>query len=89
MGVAKIAAGWSHTVVLLGPVASLTALQCANELILTWPSNAVGFTLQKTLDLSPPVAWINWGGIPPIIGGHFTVTNSITSGRQFYRLIRP
>ena len=56
-GVTAIAAGSLHTVALLGTaplLPSLNARPNGNELILSWPTNAVGFALQSTLNLTPP-----------------------------------
>jgi len=54
-------------------------------IILTWPTNAVGFTLQSTTNLSSPV-WRANSATPVVIGGQNTVTNPISGPEQFYRL---
>ena len=64
---------------------SLKARSNGNELILSWPTNAPGFNLQSTLDLTPPVTWLDSTSVPAVIGAQFTLTNT-TSGTQFYRL---
>ena len=92
-GVTAMAAGWDHTVALLGsgPVTpvSLNARSSGNELILSWPANVVGFTLQSTLNLTPPVTWIDSTQSPAVIGAQFTVTQTISGSAQFYRLRKP
>ena len=88
-GVTAIAAGGDHIVALFGTVPLLPALNArpnGNELILSWPTNAVGFTLQSTLDLTPPVTWLDSTSVPAVIGAHFTLTNSTSCGARFYRL---
>ena len=88
-GVTAIAAGGGRTVALIGGVELLPSLKAkpnGNELILSWPTNAVGFTLQSTLDLTPPVTWIDSTSVPTVIGAHFTLTNSTSGGARFYRL---
>ena len=88
-GVTAIAAGPYHTVALIGGVQLLPSLKArpnGNELILSWPTNAPGFTLQSTLDLTPPVTWLDSTSVPAVIGAHFTLTNTTTGGAQFYRL---
>ena len=88
-GVTAIAAGHFQTVALIGGVKllpSLTARPNGHELILSWPTNAVGFTLQSTLDLTPPVTWIDSTSVPTVIGAQFTLTNTTSGGAQFYRL---
>jgi hypothetical protein len=54
--------------------------------ILTWPTNAVGFTLQSTTNLSSPSVWVTNSPAPVVIGGQNTVTNPISGTQQFYRL---
>jgi len=64
----------------------LKARPNGNELILSWPTNAVGFTLQSTLDLTPPVTWLDSTSVPAVIGAQFTLTNTTSGGARFYRL---
>jgi len=88
-GVTAIAAGISHTVALIGGaelLPSLKARRNGNELILSWPTNTVGFKLQSTLDLTPPLTWLDSTSVPAVIGAHFTLTNTTTGGAQFCRL---
>jgi alpha-tubulin suppressor-like RCC1 family protein len=87
-GVTAIAATMIHTVALIGGVELLPSLKArpnGNELILSWPTSAPGFTLQSTLDLTPPVTWLDSMSVPAVIGAHFTLTNANT-GARFYRL---
>ena len=91
-GVTAIAAGWGATVALIGTtpfLPSLNARPNKNELILSWPANVVGFTLQSTPSLTPPVTWIDATSSPAVIGAQFTVTETITGSAQFYRLRKP
>lgn len=64
----------------------LNAKQERNYLILSWPTNRIGFTLQSTLNLTPPVAWTNPTNAPVVVGAQFLVTNSINGNARFYRL---
>ncbi|MFO1500090.1 MAG: RCC1 domain-containing protein [Verrucomicrobiota bacterium] len=76
-GVTAIAPG---PVALIGGVQLLPSLNAGpngNALILSWPSNAVGFTLQSTLNLTPPATWIDSTSIPALIAGfgeHYAYT---------------
>jgi hypothetical protein len=88
-GVTAIATRTDQTVALIGGVPlppSLNARPNGNELLLSWPTNAVGFTLQSTADLTPPVTWLDSTSVPGIIGAHFTLTNTTTGDARFYRL---
>ena len=69
--------------------ARLNSRPSGNELILSWAANGVGFTLQSTLSLTPPVTWIDSTNSPAVIGAQFTVTKTITGSAQFYRLRKP
>jgi hypothetical protein len=91
-GVTAIAAGGALTVALIGGVPLLPFLKAqpsGNELLLSWPTNGVGFTLQSTLNLTPPVTWIDSTNLPAVIGAQFTVTKTLTGNALFYRLKKP
>ena len=92
-GVTAIAAGEQHTVAIIGTAPlrpSLQARSSGNELVLSWSTNfAVGYTLQSTLALTPPVTWIDSTNAPTMSGGQFTVTNAVFDGSRFYRLTKP
>jgi hypothetical protein len=59
----------------------------AGNVILTWPTNATGFTLQSTTNLASSV-WTTNLPSPVVVSGRNTVTNPISSIQQFYRLSR-
>ncbi len=68
------------------------ALNCrvsGNELVLSWPTNALGFTLQSAADLNSSTNLIDSTNAPTTVGAQFTVTNSISGSAQFYRLRKP
>ena len=91
-GVIAIAEGGRHAVALVGSepaMPSLNSRASGNELILSWPTSLVGFRLQSTLSLTPPVTWIDSTQSPAVIGAQFTVTNVMTGSVQFYRLRKP
>jgi uncharacterized repeat protein (TIGR03803 family) len=57
----------------------LAIILSGTNVILTWPTNATGFTLQFTTNLAPPAVWST-------VSGQFAVTNPISGTRKFYRL---
>lgn len=57
-------------------------------MIVSWTTNATGFTLLSTLNLTPPVTWLDVTNPPAVLGGQFTVTNAGSGGAQFFRLSR-
>ena len=62
------------------------ALASTNSMILSWPTDSTGFTLQSTPNLTPPVTWLDVTNPPTVVGGQFTVTNTASAGAQFFRL---
>ena len=58
-------------------------------MILSWPANALGLTLQSTRNLTPPVTWLDVTNPPTVLGGLFTVTNPISGATEFFRLRMP
>jgi sugar lactone lactonase YvrE len=65
----------------------LTINAVGGNVILAWPTNATGFTLQSATDLgSSAVLWTAVSPAPAIVNGQFTVTNPITGTQRFFRL---
>lgn len=56
-----------------------------DNVVLTWPTNAVGVTLLSATNLLP-TAWITNSTVPFIVNGQNTVTNPMSVGQHFYRL---
>jgi len=56
------------------------------NVVLTWPTNAVGFTLQSTTNLVSPIVWATNSPAPVNINGQNTVTNSASAPQKFFRL---
>jgi PKD repeat protein len=65
----------------------LTLLLAGEKLILTWPASALGFILQSTTNLSPPIIWNTVPSTPASINGQNVVTNVISGSQMFFRLI--
>ena len=72
--------------ILLSLPPTLKANQVANQILLSWPTNSVGFTLQSTLNLNPTVIWTDSTNTAAVVGGQFVVTNNISGSARFYRL---
>jgi len=68
------------------PPPQLTILHFGANVVLKWPTNAAGFTLESTTNLVPAAVWITNSPAPVVVNGQNTVTNSITGSRKFYRL---
>src|ERR1039458_8524105 len=65
---------------------NLTIIRSATNVILTWPANATGFTLQSTTNLVSPAVWTTVVPGPVVVNGNNTVTNPIFGSQKFYRL---
>lgn len=61
------------------------------SLVLAWPagSDADGFALQETAQLSASATWQSVTTTPVVANGENTVTLAPSSGAKFYRLIHP
>jgi hypothetical protein len=70
----------------LSSPAQLSITPSGTNVILTWPTNAVGFTLQSTTNLSSPAVWSTNSPAPVVIGGQNVITNPISGAQQYYRL---
>ncbi len=64
---------------------SLTITPFGTSIVLRWPTNATGLTLQSTTNLASP-AWITNSPLPVLVNGQNTVTNPIPRTQQFFRL---
>jgi uncharacterized repeat protein (TIGR03803 family) len=56
------------------------------NVILTWPTNFTGFSLQSTTNLISSTVWSSVSPHPVVVNGQYTVTNPISGEGQFYRL---
>jgi hypothetical protein len=72
-----------------GEAPQLAIIPSGTNVILTWSANYTGFTLQSTTNLVSPAVWTAVSPAPVIINGNYTVTNSISGRRTFYRLLNP
>lgn len=67
-------------------VPQLTIMSSGTNVILTWPMNATGFTLQSTTNLVSPAVWSPVSPAPVVVNGPNAVTNPVSGPRRFYRL---
>ena len=56
--------------------------------VLAWLTNADGFTLQSSSDLSTSSSWSVVGTTPVNTNGQYIITNSLSAGAVFFRLTR-
>jgi len=89
-GTASEGGSWGYGTVFrlaLGSVSGplLSIFNSGANVILMWPTNAIGYTLQSTTDLSRAV-WSTNLTTSAVINGQYTVTNAMSGTRHFYRL---
>jgi uncharacterized repeat protein (TIGR03803 family) len=63
----------------------LAITSAGNDVVLAWPTNYAGFTLQFTTNLVLPV-WSTNSPAPVVVNELNMVTNPISRGQQFFRL---
>jgi uncharacterized repeat protein (TIGR03803 family) len=63
----------------------LTITPTGANVILAWPTNSTGYTLESTTNLVSP-AWTTNSLAPVVVNGQNTVTNPISGTQQFFRL---
>ena len=68
------------------PQPQLTIIPSEAYVILTWPANFTGFTLQSTPNLGSSAVWTTNSSPPVVIGGENVVINTLSGRQQFYRL---
>ena len=89
----QMSAGESYTI---GPIIAtslpkpqLTIALSSSEVVVTWPTNAVGFVLQCSTNLNPSSVWSTNLPPPVVLADHNAVTNQISGPQLFFRLFRP
>jgi hypothetical protein len=67
------------------PPLSMTLSPNQNQLILSWPTKSVGFTLQSSPSLGPDAAWTDCTNAV-LAGNQYLMIATVSSTNQFYRL---
>lgn len=67
------------------PAPTLTVTHWGNDIIISWPSASVGWTLQQSGDLRA-ANWLEYSGTVNDDGANRSVIISPPAGKQFYRL---
>ena len=82
MGIASDSVAARDALAGIAPV--LDAGLSPDGLVLSWSTNATGFTPQSSANL------VDWSSLPApeVSGDRYVVTNSITGPARFYRLVK-
>jgi uncharacterized repeat protein (TIGR03803 family) len=67
----------------------LTITRSGAHVVLSWPANAAGFTLQFNTNLVSPVVWSTVTQPVATNAGQVSVAVPISAGREFFRLKSP
>jgi formylglycine-generating enzyme required for sulfatase activity/pimeloyl-ACP methyl ester carboxylesterase len=66
---------------------TLQAQLSGANFILSWPVSANGYVLETTTNLTAPDSWTTVTNVPVVVNFQYTVTNTISGGNHFYRLV--
>jgi uncharacterized repeat protein (TIGR03803 family) len=64
----------------------LTLLRNGPNVVLSWPTNAIGFNLQSTTNLTSPAVWTPFSPGPIVVGDQEVVIDPAIAPGKFYRL---
>jgi len=78
--------GFLNRPILVIPSPQLSISLSTTNVILSWPTNAAGFTLQTTTNLVSPATWTTVSTTPVVVNTNNRVTNSFFGKSKFYRL---
>jgi uncharacterized repeat protein (TIGR03803 family) len=68
------------------PSPTLAIFRSGANVVLTWPTNAAGFTLISTTNLVSPAVWATNSPGPVVVNGQNAVTNPASGAQKFFRL---
>ena len=71
--------------IVMQPIPSLALRIAGANVILSWPTNTLGFSLQTTTNLSP-ASWAAVTNTPVTVGSNYSIAFSATRQIQFFRL---
>jgi subtilisin-like proprotein convertase family protein len=78
-----IVGGWSLTLSVAVP---LQIARVQSNVVISWPASATNCSLQFSPGVSS--SWSDVTNVPAFSGSHYYVTNVITGGSKFYRLLQ-
>lgn len=72
-------------IIVAGPRPSLRIALFGENLVLSWPTNVVGFVLEVSPNLIPS-SWSPVSITPAAVGENYSIEINVSTGRNFYRL---
>lgn len=67
---------------------TLTGTRQGNSLVLSWPTNASGFGLEYSTNVTGGT-WLPFPATPTVLGNNFSVTSGVSNDAGFFRLHKP
>jgi hypothetical protein len=68
---------------------TLASWKVGNKLVLSWGTNWTSYSLYSASSLAPDATWTKVATTPVTVGASKMVTNNVTAGTAFYRLVMP
>lgn len=80
---------WASVTPFAGAPPALNIALSGDNVILSWTTNAPGFSLQSTSALGSNSVWTNLALPVTVVGGQYTVTNTLSGAAAYFRLQEP
>jgi len=87
-GILSPDAPYNGEIIIIAVPPPLSIIAGGANVVLTWPTNSSGYTLQSATNLGSSVIWTTNSIAPVVVNGLNTVTNPMSSAQQFFRLIQ-
>ncbi len=80
---------WRWHLIHIFDAPTITASRVGNNLVLSWGTNWTGYVLYSSTSLSAGATWNKVSTSPVVVGASNMVTNTVSPGAMFYRLVLP
>ena len=70
---------------MIPPALRVTPL--ASKVVLTWPGDVAGYSVQVATNLAPLPFWMPAPGVPVLQAGQYRLTNALGAENLFFRLV--
>jgi hypothetical protein len=67
----------------------VTIMNFGGNALISWPTNQLGFTLEKATNSLPASQWFVVTNVVSVSGDHYVVTDQLSGSSSFYRLTKP
>jgi hypothetical protein len=81
--------GWAWHLIHILDAPTLASAVADNRMILSWGTNWTGYALYTAPSLSSNTSWVKVAATPGVAGNQNVLTNALSPGTGFYRLLMP